>query len=173
VLHPGGILTWAKVGSESVQAKINGNENDCVIVLASASAARENILAFVASGKNKAGGEPQIGPVQGHWRDHSESGWQKSEKFQTYLSKLRMFIGERPISSPLGFCVFNGLFPPKYRMDQKISHSTQYQGVLKIPSVSETFQCKWGRLLKGHHLIIVVQYNPSIIWTELISLTSH
>jgi hypothetical protein len=98
LLHPKGILTWARAGSESVQAKINGDEKDCLTVLASVTAAGDKIpLSFFASGKTTRVEESQIGAVPGHWRDHSESGWQTSETFQTYLGKLRTFMGEGPI----------------------------------------------------------------------------
>jgi hypothetical protein len=34
LLHPKGILTWAELGCQAVQTKINGNEKDCITVVA-------------------------------------------------------------------------------------------------------------------------------------------
>jgi hypothetical protein len=49
------VLTWAKHGSESIQAEINGNEKDCVTVLASVTAVGAKILhVFIAVGKRGA-----------------------------------------------------------------------------------------------------------------------
>jgi hypothetical protein len=98
LLHPKGILTSAGLGCQSVQAKINGDEKDCITVMASVTASGGKLpLAFIASGKTMRVEESQIGPVDGHWRAHSESGWQTSDTFQTYLQQLRDVMGDGPI----------------------------------------------------------------------------
>lgn len=67
-------------------------------VIASVTAAGEKLpLAFIASGKTARVEESQIGPVDGHWRMHSESGWQTSQTFQEYLIGLRGAMGVGPI----------------------------------------------------------------------------
>jgi hypothetical protein len=88
----------APLGAVSVQVQINGDEKDCVTVLASVTAAGDKLpLAFLAAGKSSRVDKSQIGVVEGHWRDHSESSWQRSETFQTYLSNLRAVMGEGSI----------------------------------------------------------------------------
>jgi hypothetical protein len=52
LLHPNGILTWADMGAQSVQAKIDGNAKENFPVVASVSAAGEKLpLEFIATGK--------------------------------------------------------------------------------------------------------------------------
>jgi hypothetical protein len=98
LLHPNPILTSAERGSDSIQAKINGNKKDCVTVLASVSASGSKLpLVFIAAGKTERVEQSQIGDVKGHWRNHSTNGWQSSETFQSYLENLRSVMGLGPI----------------------------------------------------------------------------
>jgi hypothetical protein len=47
-----GILTWAEVGTESVQAKSEGNEKENFTIVAALTATGEKLpLEFIASGK--------------------------------------------------------------------------------------------------------------------------
>jgi hypothetical protein len=47
--------------------------------------------------KDDASRESQIGPIEGHWRMHSESGWQTWQTFQADLTGLREVMGEGSI----------------------------------------------------------------------------
>jgi hypothetical protein len=89
LLHPKGTLIWAELQCQAVQAKINGDEKDCITVVACVTAAGEKLpLAFIASEKTRYVEQLQIGLVEGHWRTHSESWWQTSETFQNDLMKF-------------------------------------------------------------------------------------
>jgi hypothetical protein len=88
-LHRKGAPTWAELGCQSVQAKINGDEKDCITAVACVTAAGEKLpLVFLASGKTRHVDQSQIGAVEGHWRTHSESRWQTSETLQNDLMKF-------------------------------------------------------------------------------------
>jgi hypothetical protein len=62
------LVAWAEPGSEPISAKINGNEKDCLTVLASMIAVGPKIpLVLVAPGKIGRVEHSQIGNVEGHW----------------------------------------------------------------------------------------------------------
>jgi hypothetical protein len=74
LLDPNGVLTWVERGSESIQAKINGNEKDCLAVLASVTAVGAKItFVFIPAGRAGCIEQSQIGNVENHWRTHSIS----------------------------------------------------------------------------------------------------
>jgi hypothetical protein len=69
LLDPNGVLTWAEPGSESIRAKIHGNEKDCVTVLSSVIAIKTKIpLVFIASRKTGRVEPSQVGNVDNHWQ---------------------------------------------------------------------------------------------------------
>jgi hypothetical protein len=85
------------VGAQSLQAKVDRDEKENFTVVASVSAAGENLpLEFILTGKAICGETTQIGHVEGYWRNHSQHGWQTSETFQNYLVNLRIALGPRP-----------------------------------------------------------------------------
>jgi hypothetical protein len=76
------VLTWAERGAESVQSKINGNEKDCLTVLASATAVGAKIpFVFIAAGKTGHTEQSLIGNVESYRRTHSISDWKTSDSF--------------------------------------------------------------------------------------------
>jgi hypothetical protein len=77
---------------------INGNEKDCVTVLASVTASGSKLpLLFIAAGKTERVEQSHIGDLEGQWTTHSTNGWQTSETFQSYLENLRSVMGLGPI----------------------------------------------------------------------------
>jgi hypothetical protein len=51
-LHPKVIRTWAESGHQAVKAKINGDERNCIVVVACVTAAGEKFsYGFIAPGK--------------------------------------------------------------------------------------------------------------------------
>jgi hypothetical protein len=98
LLCPRGILTWHNTGETDVQVHIQGSEKDNITVLASVTAASTKLpLLFIAEGKTAAVHATQIGEIGYHWVDHSESGWQIEDTFETYLVHLREYMGVGPI----------------------------------------------------------------------------
>jgi hypothetical protein len=72
LLQPNGILSGADVGAESVQAKIEGNENEIFTVVASVTVASDSLpLDVIPSEKAIRVEATQIGHVDGHWPSHS------------------------------------------------------------------------------------------------------
>jgi hypothetical protein len=66
LLHPKEILTWAELGCQAVQAKINSGDKNCLpLVTCLAAAEEETPLAFITSGKMARVEESQIGAGRG------------------------------------------------------------------------------------------------------------
>jgi hypothetical protein len=97
-LFPNGLLTWARIGDESIQVKTNRSPRTHLTVHASITAAGTKLpLLCFAHGKTEAVHVTPLGDVAYHWVIHSESGWQTSSTFKFHLTKLRECIGDRPI----------------------------------------------------------------------------
>ena len=97
-VFPGNIFTWAATGSENVTLNCQGNDKDCLTVLASITANGGKLpLYFLATGKTPRVMGSQLGDTYGHWQNFSESGWQTSQTFQEYLMHLRELYGEKRV----------------------------------------------------------------------------
>lgn len=97
-VFPGNILTWSTTGSENVSIACQGNDKDCLTVLASITASGGKLpLYFLASGKTPRVMDSQLGDTWGHWRSFSESGWQTSQTFQEYLMHIRELYGDQKV----------------------------------------------------------------------------
>ena len=97
-VFPNNILTWANVGAESVPLKVNGDEKECLTVLATVSANGGKLpLFFLAKGTSERVLETQIGDVCDHWKSYSENGWETAETFQEYLMHLRQHFGDQQL----------------------------------------------------------------------------
>jgi hypothetical protein len=93
-VYPNGVLTWAEKGAETVSVNVQGNEKDCLTVLATIAADKTKVpLVFYAQGKTDVVENTQLGDVGYHWKTHSESGWQTEETFRQYLYHLRGHVG--------------------------------------------------------------------------------
>jgi hypothetical protein len=80
-----------------VQVKINGSDKDGMTVLASITADGKKLpLLFIAKGRTERVHQTQIGNVEGHWVNHTESGWETESCFIDYLNKLRVAMGSDP-----------------------------------------------------------------------------
>ena len=97
-VFPNNIFTWSTTGSENVSITCQGNDKDCLTVLASITANGGKLpLYFLATGKTHRVMGSQLGDTYGHWQNFSESGWQTSQTFQEYLMHIRELYGERTV----------------------------------------------------------------------------
>jgi hypothetical protein len=86
-----------------VPAIIKGNEKENFTVVAAGTATGNKLpLKFIASGKMIRVERTQIGQGDGHWRSHSQNGWQTSETFRNYFVNLQCKVGPEPIYLFLG-----------------------------------------------------------------------
>jgi hypothetical protein len=86
---PSGLLTWAPIGADGVTVRLDGNEKDCVTVLASITASGDKLpLLAIAKGKTRRAEQNQLGSGPTLIRDHSPSGWTTVETFSHYLDSL-------------------------------------------------------------------------------------
>jgi hypothetical protein len=93
-LFPDNILTWWQTGEDEVSTFIQGDEKDCLTVLATISASGNKWRLFcMAKAKTARVEESQIGDVGNHWKAHSRSGWMITETFADYLRHLRVYSG--------------------------------------------------------------------------------
>ena len=98
-VYPGNLLVWAETGGDGARVYIDGDDKNCLTVLATVTATGTKLpLYFLASGKTTRVEETQVGDIGSHWKTHSESGWQTSETFQEYLMHLREFYGDGDIN---------------------------------------------------------------------------
>ena len=97
-VFPNNILTWADVGAECVPLKVNGDEKNCLTVLATVTANGGKLpLFFIAKGLTDRVLDTQIGDVSTHWRSFSKKGWQTADTFQEYLMHLREHYGDQEV----------------------------------------------------------------------------
>lgn len=93
--YPGDIRTWAPTGSRDVCVRIDGDEKQCLTVLATIAAdGTKRPLMFIAEGKTSAVLDSQLGDVGVHYRTHTETGWINGTSFMDYLSMLREHQGD-------------------------------------------------------------------------------
>jgi hypothetical protein len=98
-LWPNSILTWAKKGQRSVQIRISGDPKANFTVTAAVTASGTKLpLHILANGKTDVVQQSQLGDTHDCWVDHSETGWQNTDTFCTYLLNLREFMGPGPIA---------------------------------------------------------------------------
>jgi hypothetical protein len=98
-LWPHSILTWAKKGQKSVQIRIAGDPKANFTVTATVTTSGIKLpLHILAKGKTEGVQTSQLGDVGDSWVDHSESGWQTTETFMTYLLNLKEHMGAGPIA---------------------------------------------------------------------------
>jgi hypothetical protein len=91
--YPNNILIWWDTAADDVFIHIQGDEKDCLTVLAIISVSGIKWLPyFLAKGKTERVERTQIGDVGDHWQLHTESGWMTSDTFGEYLRLLRTHV---------------------------------------------------------------------------------
>jgi transposase len=92
---PSGLLTWARVGEDSVSGALDGNDKESITALASVTASYEKLPLFlIAKGKTQRVEQTQLGDVHQHHGTHSASGWTTAETFSEYLTWLRSLYAD-------------------------------------------------------------------------------
>lgn len=97
-IYPNGILTWAEKGSNSVQTQIQGDEKECITVLATISSSGTKLpLLLIAKGKTNRCEQSQLDNVVFHHATHSENGWMTEHTFSQYLFLIREYMGNSEV----------------------------------------------------------------------------
>jgi hypothetical protein len=84
---PSGLLTWARVGQDSVEICMDASDKEPITVLASMTTSSEKFPFFMVGKRRTSRVErSKLGDADGHEASHSPSGWTTAHAFREYLT---------------------------------------------------------------------------------------